>query len=117
MVLAHKSMNNTWWQQADGNIRATLEFLVCLGADEVADLRTADMVYYTSPTAAATGEEPRPFDEAMRQHFFDCDWSDFACDHMLISGTLRLHWPDTAASPPASEPTRPTRAPRADRWN
>ncbi len=110
-------MNNTWWQQADGNIRTCLEFLVCLGADEMAEMHAHDMVYYTSPAAAAMGEEPQPFDTAMRQHFFDCDWSDFACDHMLISGTLRLHWPDAAPplSPLVSEPVRRTE--RTDRWN
>jgi hypothetical protein len=97
-VIVHKSSNNHWYQQADGNIHDTLRALMCFYPDEPGTLRTSNMLY-TTPNDNCDFVE---FDEAMRTGFFDCEWSDFACDGMVIHGSLHIDYPPPF--PPASEP-------------
>ncbi len=97
-VVIHKSSNNHWYQQRDGNIHDTLRALMCFYPDEPGTLRTSHMLY-TMPNDNCDFKE---FDADMTAGFFDCEWSDFACDGMVIHGDLHIDYPPPF--PPASEP-------------
>jgi hypothetical protein len=100
-VVIHKSSNNHWYQQRDGNIHDTLRALMCFYPSEPGTLRTSHMLY-TTPNDNCDFKE---FDADMTAGFFECDWSDFACDGMVIHGNLDIAYPEPLAQqPPASEP-------------
>jgi len=100
-VVIHKSNNSHWYQQRDGNIHDTLRSLMCFYPNEPGTLYTT-YLRYTTPIDYCDFKE---FDADMHAGFFDCEWSDFACDGMVIHGSLDIAYPEPLAQqPPASEP-------------
>ena len=97
-VVIHNTNNNHWYQQPDGNIHDTLHALMYFYPDEPGTLRTSRMTYATPINYC----DFKDFDADMNAGFFDCDWSDFACDGMVIHGDLYIAYPEPF--PPASEP-------------
>lgn len=115
-IVIHKSINNHWYQQRDGNVHDTLRSLMCFYDGEPGTLR-ASRLTYTTPLDYSDFKD---FDAEMNANFFDCDWSDFACDGMVIHGDLHIEYPTPflpASEPADSEPptVRHRRHPRYDR--
>lgn len=100
-VIAHKSSNETWWLISnDETIHDSLWTLCCIMPHECDDLKARDMRYSEGQT-----QEPRPFDDKMMRQFFDCEWTDFACDGLVVHGTIEMYVePPTETEAPASPP-------------
>ena len=99
-VIVNKSMNDSWWLlSGDETIHNSLWTLCCILPGECDDLKARDMKYSEGLT-----EELRPFDDEMLRQFFDCEWTDFACDGLVIHGTIEMYTappePEAPASPP-----------------
>lgn len=99
-VVAYKSMNETWWLiTADETIRDSLWILCCIQPYECDELKARDMKY-----SEGRLDEPRLFDEEMLRQFFDCEWTDFACDGLVVHGTIEMYTAEPDPEAPASPP-------------
>ena len=100
-VIAYKSMNESWWLVSnDETIRDSLWTLCCIQPYECDDLKARDMKY-----SEGRLDEPRPFDDEMLRQFFDCEWTDFACDGLVVHGTIEMYVePPQDTEAPASPP-------------
>jgi hypothetical protein len=75
---------NKWRMCPNWTIGATLEVLTGIDAVDM----EADLMLFTGRQGASGNEwvHGEEMDEERQRYFFDCKWSDYACDYLRVSG-------------------------------
>ena len=72
--------------QPDGNVVESIAEL--LGVRKASLINMSDLFFFEKPGHGKLQ------DDDTHNHFYDCDWSDYACDHIAIQARLTYPYDD-----------------------
>jgi hypothetical protein len=110
-IIYYDSTLGKWRMMPDWKIGATLEILTGI---DVAELELGEEMRVFTGAQGPTGHDwvdGVDMDDDRRRHFLECEWSDYACDYLKVSGEVRRRAPVVTPAPrPIPFPQTPWRS-------